>query len=245
MTWFARVAVAVLAATVLTQPASAAQAPGVVGGEPATVTEHPWTVVLIDQAGQPFCAGTLTTPTTVVTAAHCLLGRTAATITVLGGRTDLSQITQGETVSGVSDFEVPPTFVAPQAGGDIATLTLQVPFPYRPLPPGGPARPGTVGTVVGWGDTDHDTETTVLHALTVPILPPDTCRAEYDEFVTGAYDPTAMFCAGYTGQGEGACTGDAGAPLEVDGTLVGIVSWSVGCGQHPDFYTNVASYAGA
>lgn len=45
--------------------------------------------------------------------------------------------------------------------------------------------------------------------------------------------------------GKGACIGDSGAPLvsSANNTLVGIVSWSVGCAEgHPDVYTRVYSY---
>lgn len=241
MTWLVRVLV-VLTAALLAQPA-AAGTPGIVGGQPAG--DHPWVVVLIDQQGQPFCAGTLTGPTTVVTAAHCLLGRGADTVQVLGGRTDLSQIQQGETLSGVSRIVAPPAFVAAQAGSDIATLTLQNTFPYRPLPRATAAdadlyRPGDTGIVYGWGDLAKGTSTTVLQQLTVPVVAPSTCRSEYDEFVSGSYDENAMFCAGYVN--EGVCSGDDGGPLVIDGKLAGIVSFSVTCGRYPDFYTKVSSY---
>lgn len=253
MTWLARVLVAVLAAAVLTQPATATTAPGIVGGQPASTGDYPWVVALVDQQGRPFCDGTLTASTTVVTAAHCLLGRTADNVLVLGGRTDLSQITDGETLSGVSQVQVSPTFTAPQAGGDIATLTLQNAFPYRPLPMATATDtnlylPGVLGTVLGWGglgsgSLGSGTDTTVLHELTVPVVATGTCRTEYDHFVSGArYDDSAMFCAGYVNEDAGVCTGDAGGPLVVDGKLAGIVSWSVGCGRYPDFYTKVASY---
>jgi trypsin len=55
-----------------------------------------------------------------------------------------------------------------------------------------------------------------------------------------------MFCAGYVmppnETGPDACHGDDGGPLVVDGELAGIVSWGVGCGRYPSFYTKVATY---
>lgn len=38
--------------------------------------------------------------------------------------------------------------------------------------------------------------------------------------------------------------GDSGGPLTVDGKLVGLVSWSAGCGaiKYPGVYTRVPSY---
>jgi trypsin len=240
----------VLTATALAaiaSPASGATRADVTGGEAATITDHPWAVALVDQAGHPFCGGTLVAPATVVTTAHCVLCRPTAGITVVGGRTDLGQVTPGDAVSGVSAVASPSGFVAPQRGDDIATLTLATPFPYQPLSPvtdDSAYQPGTVGTVLGWGNLDsdpHDT-TTVLHAARVPVLADADCAALFGRYVGGSYDGHAMFCAGLTGQGVGACARDAGDPLLVDGRLAGIVSWTIGCGAHPAFFTRLRSY---
>lgn len=237
--WFAGL---VVAALVGAQPAAATVSPGIVGGQPAAIADYPWVVSLVDQNGFPFCDGTLTAPTTIVTAAHCLLGRTAAHITVVGGRTDLGQITKGDSLSGVSAIDVPPTFVAPQTGDDIATLTLTDAFPYQPLPPATHDYPAdTVATAVGWGSLGAGQDTSVLHQAQVPIVDDQQCGRLFGHFVENAtYDAQQMLCAG--GWGAGICTGDAGGPLVVDGTLVGIASWSIGCGRYPDFYTRVSDY---
>lgn len=36
--------------------------------------------------------------------------------------------------------------------------------------------------------------------------------------------------------------GDSGGPLTVRGKLVGLVSWSSGCGTYPAVFTRVVSY---
>ena len=52
-----------------------------------------------------------------------------------------------------------------------------------------------------------------------------------------------MICAAVDGGGKDACEGDTGGPLVVNGILVGIVSWGIGCGQpgFPGVYTDVAA----
>lgn len=43
--------------------------------------------------------------------------------------------------------------------------------------------------------------------------------------------------------GNGVCNGDSGGPLVADGTLIGVVSSSIGCAMgYPDIYTNLYEY---
>jgi len=241
-----------LVLTLLPTPALAA-VPGIVDGTPVDISDAPWMVSLVDLQGHPFCDGVLVGPTTVLTAAHCLAGRTADGIGALGGRSDLNQIADSETVSKVTAIAAEPGYVAPQRGADLAGLTLDTPFPYQPLPidtDTSTYRPGTMGTVYGWGRLGaNGPATTVLHEAEVPVVADDTCQRIYDTVVTGSpYDPHAMFCAGYVmppnETGPDACRGDDGGPLVVDGKLAGIVSWGVSCGRYPSFYTRIASYLG-
>jgi secreted trypsin-like serine protease len=233
-----------VAAAVLVPGTAGAVGPGIAGGDAVDIADVPWMVALIDQAGYPFCGATLISPTVVVTAAHCLAGRTAGGILVLGGRSDLSEVTKGETVSGVESIAVEPGFLAAQRGQDIAELTLMDRFPYRPLlvATEDVYRPGTIGTVLGWGRlVQGGPANTVLRVAHVPIVAEQRCAQLYDAVISGTgYDQDAMFCAG--GDGHNACQGDAGGPLVVDGTLAGIVSWGIGCGRYPGFYTKVTTY---
>jgi len=52
-----------------------------------------------------------------------------------------------------------------------------------------------------------------------------------------------MICAAVPSGGNNACNGDSGGPLVVEGTLVGIVSWGIGCTEagYPTVYSNVAT----
>ena len=52
-----------------------------------------------------------------------------------------------------------------------------------------------------------------------------------------------MICAGVTGGGKDACSGDEGDLLVVGGQLIGIVSWGIGSAlaDYPGVYSNVAT----
>ena len=80
----------------------------------------------------------------------------------------------------------------------------------------------------------------MLRQLTVPVVALSTCRAVYDRFVSG-WPTTTAPCSAPASGNEGVCTGDDGGPLVIDGKLAGVVSFRVGCGRYPDFYTRVSA----
>lgn len=250
--WSVRItalAAGLVVAVGLASPGAAAQVR--MNGQITRIGDYPWMVALVDAHGTQFCGGTLTTPTSVVTAAHCVTGTAAAGIHAVGGRTDLSQHTANDRVSAVRAIAIAPGYVSALRGDDAATLTLATPFPYRTLPvataaDAGLYRAGTVGTVLGWGAlAEGAPRTTVLHKVALPVVDTATCGSLYARFVGGAaYDPNAMFCAGSIGGPQDACQGDSGGPLVIDGKLAGIVSWGVGCGRYPGYYTRVAGDLG-
>ncbi|CAG9827550.1 unnamed protein product [Diabrotica balteata] len=53
-----------------------------------------------------------------------------------------------------------------------------------------------------------------------------------------------MICAGNLNGGLDTCQGDSGGPLELNGTLIGVVSWGDSCGKPnaPGAYTKVSDF---
>ncbi|MGW4208831.1 S1 family peptidase [Lentzea sp. NPDC004789] len=237
-----RLLTAVLALVVLT--ASPAQAESrVVGGVVVdNADEAPWTVALTTSSDYQFCGGALVAPGLVVTAAHCVYGRTPRSINVIGGRLDLR--TDGGSRSVVTEYQIAEGYSTPSRGKDIALLTLAEPMPYRVLPVAGTTdvyAARNVGVVYGWGrQAEADTnKSPLLHKASIPIMADDQCAAAY-----ARYDAEAMFCAGYPEGGVDACIDDSGGPFVVDGRLAGIVSWGIGCARPgaPGVYTRVTTY---
>ncbi|XP_017769450.1 PREDICTED: transmembrane protease serine 9-like [Nicrophorus vespilloides] len=129
---------------------------------------------------------------------------------------------------------------------DIAILKLKYPLKYNErinpvkLPEDDfyPA-PGTNVFVSGWGVTDENSETPekVLRGAEVMIINHDICKNKYKHRneITDR-----MICASSPARAD-ACQGDSGGPLVYGKTLVGVVSFGIGCADpnFPGIYANV------
>jgi len=239
----AAVAVPVVVGTAVADPASVNQ-PRIVGGNRASLSDHPYAVYLTDAGGNQFCGAVIVSSTSVATAAHCAKAVAKQDIRVVAGRED--KRTGDGQILGVSKVWVAQGYTDPTKGGDIAVLTVRGQIDYRPakLPDSGDAglyAKGTQATVLGWGRVaDGGARSDYLRSAEVPVVSDSECRADYE-----VYDQRTMVCAGYAEGGVDACQGDSGGPLVVGDTLIGIVSFGDGCAKanRPGVYTRVSEYA--
>ncbi|WP_410670825.1 S1 family peptidase [Amycolatopsis sp. cmx-4-68] len=235
------VAVPVVVGTASADPASAGQ-PRIVGGDKATLADHPYAVYLTDSSGNQFCGAVVVSSTAVATAAHCAKAVARQDIRVVAGRED-KRTTEGQ-VLGVSKVWVTQGYSDPTQGDDIAVLTVRGQLGYRPAKLPGASDPayheGTQATVLGWGRiADGGDRSDYLRGARVPVVSDSECRSDYT-----VYDQRTMVCAGYTEGGVDACQGDSGGPLVVGDTLIGIVSFGDGCAKagKPGVYTRVSAF---
>lgn len=258
--------------------ASPSLQPRVVNGDPGDPRAFPFLVALLsadrfdsDGAFQAqFCGGTLTTPTTVVTAAHCVVDqdtgeqRTPGNLLVaIGPRLR----DPGLRIVKVSQVRPNPDYARRTAVNDIAVVTLAEPVTdVTALPPASPAdsaalaAPGAAAAVAGWGNTSTNGKTfpDQFRVGSVVVFPDDTCGSggsftlqgvTFAGFGSDDADARVMVCAAGaldSGAVVDSCQGDSGGPL-VGGSgpaarLIGIVSWGEACAtRHPGVYTRVAA----
>ncbi|WP_333778122.1 S1 family peptidase [Streptomyces sp. IBSBF 3136] len=240
------VATAAAAATALVASPTATAAPQpIVGGTTTTTAAYPFVMQITDASGSQFCGGTLVAARKVVTAAHCMVGETASSVRVVGGRTDLNG-TDGK-VGKVSKIWVNPDYSDATEGDDVAVLTLATSMPYKPASYVTPSQTGlyasgTTARILGWGTTsENGSSSNQLRTATVPIVSDSSCKSSYgSDFVQ-----SDMVCAGYTSGGVDTCQGDSGGPLLIGGVLAGITSWGEGCAEagYPGVYTRLTTFS--
>ncbi len=270
---------ALAAPTTPTKPPTGA--PRIIDGDAGDPAQFPFLVSLLqaeryatEGAFQAqFCGGTLTTPTTVVTAAHCVIDQrtgeqTLPTSVLIGVGPGLRapdlRVVQVAAITPNPDYE------RRTAVNDIAVITLAEPVTdvplLRPVAPDETqaALPGgTPVQVAGWGNTVTTGKAfpDAFRVGNLVVFPSESCGDgvgfsyggyTFDGFDSDKVDRRVMLCAAgvtTTGRVIDSCQGDSGGPL-VLGTgpaarLVGIVSWGEDCASSfPGVYTRVSSQYG-
>ncbi|XP_076643766.1 trypsin-1 isoform X1 [Halictus rubicundus] len=193
------------------------------------------------------CSGALVHESWVITAASCVFGADPSTVFV---RARTGRLASGGDELEASGIVVHEDFDKYVLLNDIALIKLKVPaqFGEKLLPIGLPDEndteldDGTICFVTGWKHNLDGPGESQLTATAVPIVNQDTCIS-----MIPSYEPVfeKMLCAGNMTLGVETCQGDPGAPLMEGQTLIGVLSYGLGCKTmiHPGVYTRVSSYA--
>ncbi|KAJ8918090.1 hypothetical protein NQ315_011547 [Exocentrus adspersus] len=219
----------------------------IVGGNETVIFDFPYQVA-IEYSPFYWCGGVIIGRTWVLTVAHCfdtLLNPVNVTV-----RYGTSYRLLGGQVVNASNVIIHSDYNQTTLDDDIALIQFDEPLSlsraariaYLPNDENSTYYGSTVN-VTGWGDTSEGgVNSNVLRKIEVSILTQALCEdltSNYDYPVTDK-----LFCAGIWEGGKDTCTGDAGSPVSLGSTVVGLASFGDGCGRanHPGVYVNIAKY---
>ncbi|MBN3316928.1 C1R protein, partial [Atractosteus spatula] len=238
------------------------------GGSEAEPGQIPWQVYVENPRG----GGSLISDRWVVTAANVVEGQDS--LMMYGGAVDIENI---ESFKSAVSMESEKIFIHPgypktptrgrrtNYDNDIALVRLKSRVPLGPnlLPICLPERkddgtliPERLGFVSGWGRTEHDTLSSKLLYVEIPVKDRATCSKRKDGKPLAQTFSENMFCAGE--KDKDSCHGDSGGPFflrefrrgaggEIERgpfRLHGVVSWGIVCqerGSAPVKYGEVQS----
>lgn len=205
-------------------------------------------IVSLQIGGRHFCGGTLVDRNRVLSAAHCLADLSQSQIlnslTVTIGTENLSNTRSAERFR-VADYRFG-AYNARTMKNDIVEITLGGNSRFTPAPVNTSSNypaDGSTLYVAGWGATTEGGYTTrALKYAGLRVISNSECEGALG---TGIHD--SNICA--YARGADSCQGDSGGPLyalQNDRlTLVGIVSWGIGCARPglPGVYTRVSAFS--
>lgn len=224
--------------------------PQIVGGDAVPDGKYKFVSALRDVTRgntayeQQFCGGTLIDRNSILTAAHCVEGVTAAQLRVTVGRTVLNS-DQGQTRSVKNIFRHPKyTSSRISFRYDAAVLKLSSriknisPIKVPATTVNAYEEPGRMATIAGWGSTVKQPPSggndpnfpNRMREAQVPIV----SDAKAKEVYGSSYTKALMVAAGR--EGKDTCQGDSGGPLFVRTSTglfrqIGITSFGAGCGS--------------
>ncbi|CAK1595332.1 unnamed protein product [Parnassius mnemosyne] len=201
----------------------------IVGGNIVSIEDVPYQVLY----GR-YCGGSLIAPQWVITAAHCKDKETF----VLAGSTQRSK---------AKSYNICAHFIHPKWNSsdthshdyDYQLVLLETPIPVtrnsRPIAIGSldDVRQGSMASISGWGHLQFKKSKMqdLVRRVKVPVMNDEECRTLPNGYFKNI--TPRMFCAGYRAGSKDSCQGDSGGPAVINGKLVGLVSFGVGCAM-PD-----------
>ncbi|KAJ8932959.1 hypothetical protein NQ314_014338 [Rhamnusium bicolor] len=204
------------------------------------IANYPYQLSILYR-GRHSCGASLIGERWAVTAAHCTNGLSPKFLHVRAGSS--TQGWGGQLVR-VKEIHQHKYYSSSLIDYDISVLELASPISHinaKAIPLASAEtdiQEGSIGVISGWGTT-HESGFTSRHlkAVKVPVVSQAKCRAAYGDLAI----TDRMFCAGLSTGGRDACQGDSGGPFVIDGMLVGVVSWGIGCArpEYPGVYSNV------
>ncbi|NXI58611.1 DDN1 protein, partial [Chloroceryle aenea] len=220
----------------------------IIGGWEAKPHSRPYMAfILIKHAkGASRCGGFLIRPDSVLSAAHCVAGKTKVKITVTLGAHNIKKKEQSQQVLHVDDWAIHSNYSRTPLQNDIillklnqkASLTKEV-GEASLASQNEPVAIGATCYVAGWGRTSVSGHTSsVLREVDLKVQSASVCKKSFGRH----YLQQSMICVGDQSGKKSTFRGDSGGPLVCNGKVHGIASYVPQNGLFPDVFTKVSYF---
>ncbi|XP_026500174.2 trypsin CFT-1-like [Vanessa tameamea] len=227
------------------------------GGTVADIRTYPFATSLLSSTGTlPFtqaCGGTIISTSAILSAASCFVTNNVVdSMLWWRARVGSSYSNRQGIVYLIRRITVHSDFLTATRVNDIAVLRTSVNIAFgqnvqAAYIAGGsyPLANNQPVWAIGWGITSVSSPfSPELRQVQIWVNDQQTCVSRYAE---ENFSVTSnMLCAGWLDVGvRGQCQGDTGSPLLHNGVMVGVYSWTSGCGtsRYPNINTRVSAYS--
>ncbi|KAH9502045.1 Suppressor of tumorigenicity 14 protein [Dermatophagoides farinae] len=233
----------------------------IVGGTQSAYGEWPWMVSLRQWKKNAFlhkCGAALLNEYWVITAAHCVENVSPTDLLLRLGEYDISTDTEPHShiERRIQIIAPHPKFDPRTFEYDLALLRFYEPIRFQKniipicLPEHNETYVGRWATVTGWGRLHEDGPLpNVIQHVDVPIITNKDCESMYRRAGYIEDIPNIFVCAGLAKGTKDSCEGDSGGPLVIEDqgrwSLVGVISWGIGCAlpNQPGVYTRITAFS--
>ncbi|CAH2095459.1 unnamed protein product [Euphydryas editha] len=229
----------------------------IAGGAVADITQYPFATSLLSNQGQgayvQACGGTIISQTAILSAASCFVTNNVVNPVVWWrARVGTANSNTRGLIYLIRRITTHSDFQSATRVNDIAVLRTSLNIVFGQNVQAAYIAGGAYSLAnnqqvwaIGWGATSVSApSSTVLRHVQIWVNDQQVCANRYSEVNYTVNNN--MLCAGWLDVGiRGQCLGDTGSPLLDNGVVVGVYSWTQGCGvsRFPNINTRVSSYS--